>query len=678
MKDSADNVYFGALEPRDAIRELTTKIDQEIDDRASSGHYDLVSRSYNAYYGLDESGAYHATSDVYADGRQGELARISINHYRNLVQHVLVMTTADRPAFEAKATNSDPKSLEQTVLAKGVLEYYLKNKGIEKHLHDAAEYAQICGEGFVSIEWDPTAGAVHATDPETGEALYTGDVVCRSFGPSEVYRDPHKTDSNWDWIIVREWVNRYDMIAENPDIKEELLRTPSKEEVLDQQIRETYRRKRNYRQPSNLIPLYRFYHRRTPTLPEGRLLEFVSSDIFVSDSPLPYKEIPIHRISPADILNSPYGYTNFFDVLSVQKARDTLDSIILSNQAAFGTQLIWVPDGAVPRYDMLAEGLAVVQTAPGQKPEPLQLTSTAKEIFSYRETLNQEAETMSGVSSVTRGQPEASLRTGSALALVQAMSIQFNSGFQRSWVELLERVGTGILHILQQYASAPQIALIVGRHNQSYLKSFVGEDLLAVDRVTVNVGSPVAQTTSGKIDIARDALQNGLIKNMDQYIQVMETGTMEPMVEGQRSQAILTKRENEELAQGINPPVMPIDNPVFHIAEHASVLSSPEARRDSKIAQAAMEHIQQHVDMWAGMDPNLLMALGIPPITPAAPEQLAPQPQMGAGGVPAGAQTAEILSQEAPGSTPSQLPEAPVNPATGQPMNIPIPGGEVA
>ena len=52
-------------------------------------------------------------------------------------------------------------------------------------------------------------------------------------------------------------------------------------------------------------------------------------------------------------------------------------------------------------------------------------------------------ETLSGVNSVARGNPEASLQSGTALAMVQSQALQFMSGLQQSYIQLIEDVGTG-------------------------------------------------------------------------------------------------------------------------------------------------------------------------------------------------------------------------------------------
>ncbi|MCA9340897.1 MAG: hypothetical protein KDA17_08340, partial [Candidatus Saccharibacteria bacterium] len=433
-----DETYFAALESEELLPKLLERKLMDIQEREYTGYSELVFKAYNAYYGLDEMGIRHLSSDLLAAGEQGELVKAKLNIFRNLIQHVLVMTTSDRPALEAKAVNSDPDSQEQAILAAGIIEYYLRLLDAEKYLYNAAETALVCGQGYIEIEWDPQEGDIITPDPDSDDIVYDGDIKFYSLMPWDVFQDPEAVGDSSSWIMTRRWVNRYDLIAKSPSNKKKLLSAQCKHEVL-QTERSVYHNSTRSTDPRSrdLVPLYSFYHKRTASVPQGRLVQFVDEETAISDTPLPYKNIPVYKISPSDKLDTVRGYANGFDVLSIQKARDGLASIALSNQNSQGVQKIWMPDTATPKYEQLAKGLALIQSPPNAKPEVLQLTSTPAEVFKFMDTLGSEAETQMGVSSVTRGQPDASLRTGSALALVQSMSIQFNSAFQRSWVKLL-------------------------------------------------------------------------------------------------------------------------------------------------------------------------------------------------------------------------------------------------
>jgi hypothetical protein len=71
---------------------------------------------------------------------------------------------------------------------------------------------------------------------------------------------------------------------------------------------------------SDMIPMYRFYHEKTQSVPNGRYTEFIEGGTVIFDSDLPYPEIPVYALHPGSIYASPFGYTVSFDMLPLQKA----------------------------------------------------------------------------------------------------------------------------------------------------------------------------------------------------------------------------------------------------------------------------------------------------------------------------------------------------------------------
>jgi len=90
-----------------------------------------------------------------------------------------------------------------------------------------------------------------------------------------------------------------------------------------------------------------------------------------------------------------------------------------------------------------------------------------------------------------------------------------------------------------------------------------------------------------------------MIENPDQYIQVLTTGRLEPVIEGKQSQLLLIKGENEQLAEGIKQRALITDNHAKHILEHTIVMNNPEIRQDpnNPVVEATLAHIQEHMEM---------------------------------------------------------------------------------
>lgn len=627
MHESNPNTYFAAQEATKTASTLLAKATSFFNVLEANSYLEKLNRMWRAYHGAysDSVGYGHEITFM---GEQGELVNLPVNHFRNLAQHMLNMITANRPVMEARAINTDYKSLAQTYLANGILDYYMKEKHLEDALKKAVEMAIVLGAGFIKLEWNATSGEAYDYDEATGEFNYEGELEFSNLSPFDVVVDGTKESWNNEWILTRGFQNRFNLMAKYPELSERISRLPSKNEATK------YRIGVFSNDDTDDIPVFEFFHKKSEAMPEGRYLLFLDSDVVLLDAKLPYRVIPVFRVTAGDIMGTPYGYSPMFDVFPIQEGINSLYSTIMTNQNAFGGQSLFVQRGADIAISTLEGAMNIIEG--NYKPEPLQLTNTAPEVFKFLEMLIQSAETISGINSVARGNPEASLNSGAALALIQSMALQFISGLQQGYVRLIEDTGTALIAILKDYAHTPKVVALVGKNNRPLLKEFTGDQINAINRVIVDVGNPLARSTAGRVQIAEQLIQMKLIKNPQQYFQVLNTGRLDTMFEGEMSELLLIKQENEQLLEGQQVPSTFLDQHRMHIMEHRSVLADPDLRRDATLVQNVLQHIQTHIDLLRTTDPDTLMMIGEQPLM--QPGEMPMPGEPGAMGMPPGQQ----------------------------------------
>lgn len=682
MKQSyrSTNKYFAADKADKTVAHLMDKAEGWFNTLIENSYLDKIQRSWRYYYGIFHDDNYGG-HEVYFDGEQGELVQVAVNHYRNIAKNMLVMVTSTRPVFQPRSVNTDHKSLAQTELAQGLLEYYMRDKNLEDYIKKAVEYAIVMSSGFIKMEWNGTSGEVYdyidideeriVSYDEEGNPLdendeilephpiYEGDVEFSNLSPLDVVFDTSKDDyKKHNWVLTRSFKNKFDLAAKFPELEDKIKKLKTKDE--------------EQRTKTSLIGLdetqdvavYEFFHVSTEALPGGRYIMYLDEDIILMDTPMPYRRLPVYRISPADLLGTPYGYTTMFDLLPLQETHNSLTSTIMTNQNAFGVQNIYVPRGADISVNQLEGALNIIEGNPGAgKPEPLNLTATPAEVFNFMQQIERSMEVISGVNSVARGNPEASLRSGNALALVQAQALQFVSGLQQSYIRLIEDVGTGLIHLLQDYANVPRIAAIAGKSKKTLMKEFTRDDIDSINRVVVDVGNALSQTTAGKVQMAEQMLQMGLITSPEQYFSVINTGKLETMTLGAEKENLLIADENERLIQGQEVVATALDNHDLHIREHRNVLRDSDLRFDPELVARTLAHIQEHINLLRTTDPDLLAILQEQPLGP--PQGSAISPQNAAPGQPA-------APGQAPPSSMMNNPEAQSLDAL-QNQNLPMP-----
>lgn len=610
--DTENNKYFAADEGVKTAGYLRAKVDEWCNNLTSNGFLDKLRSMYCAYHGAyySDSGSGH---QITFSGEQGELVNLPVNHFRNIAQHILNMTCSNRPVMECRATNTDYKSQIQTILANQILDYYMREKRLEQIIKKAVEYAIVYGAGFIRMEWDSQRGEMVDYIEETKSPIYEGDLIFTNLSVFDVVYDGTKeNESDNDWVLIRTWKNKFDLAAKYPEFAEKIVGLQTKSDINTYKVGLT-----TLLDKTDDVEVIEFYHKRTDALPDGRYLMFLSENIVLQDSPMPYRILPVFRVAAGDIHGTPHGYTPMFDLLPLQEAVNSLYSTVLTNQNAFGVQNVLMPRGCDISANQLAGGLNVIEynAQAGGVPTALNLTQTPEEVFKFLESLVHDMETLSGVNSVARGNPETSLKSGTALALVQSMALQFMSGLQQNYVNLVEQMGTGIIKVLQDFAHTPRLIAIVGKSKRDDMKYFSGKDISNISRVIVDIGNPMARTTAGRVQMAQELIQYGEI-TPKQYVNLIHTGNLDDLVENIEHENLLMRAENESMMEGVDVLVTPIDNHKEHIDYHKAILADPDLRKNPELVQRVLGHIQEHITALREVDPDLLMLLGQQPLPP--------------------------------------------------------------
>lgn len=637
----------------------------------ASGWLGVQRTSYFQYHA-----GFFTSGSITQSGPAGEYREITTGDYRNLIQHVVQLVTSKRPAWQVKGRNSDYKSQVQSYLAPGLLDYYATEGDLLESALRAAEFCVYQGEGWLKAEWDVYGGDDYTTKKAPANdfdgtpmgdidvPIKTGDLCFHAYQPLDMVRDWQRRDvARPQWLMPRDWVNKWDLADQYPQFRDEILsRQPITDFTWDVDDWTIFKRT-----DGDLLPVFTLYHERTSALPRGRKTVLLAPDLVLEDGPLIYDRIPIGRMCPTFIDRTSLGYALSWDLLPLQRAKDWAKSIALTNLITFGVQNVVIRDGTNISASELGEGLNLIKVPVGAEPPAvLQLLSNQAESAKFAQEMTQQMEIDSGIGSVTRGQPDPSLKSGNALALVQAQSLEFISRHQEAWYSMLEYVGNRAIDVIRKRLPDKKAVAIVGKMPGQYIKTFTADDLEGVQLSMVEMGNPVTKTAAGRTQLAENLLQQGVVKDAKGYLQVLSTGNLEPLLEGTEAENLLIKAEQEQLLQGIIPPVLWTDNHPRHIQAALDLLSTPDARENPTITNAVFSYINQSMQVWQQTPPEKLIALGRQPFVGPPPP---PPPPKGAPPPPA----PPNMQPGAPGIPPGQ--GMPTNPVTGQEWN-PANGGQ--
>ena len=690
LNSQPEDYYFGNA-PIDEIGDaLMDRVENYYIFLNATGVLNLWRRSFAFFYNSARLGG-----RINPVGKKLELQSISMDDYPNLLRNILVLTTAQMPSMQTLCANGDEKTLDQNKISQQVLDYEAREHRVDDYIVQAAEDSLWAGEGFIYKGWNPNLGEEVAPDanPDTMEpvlgpdgqqkTLHVGDWEFENLTCLDVIRDVDTLSYKaCQWVIVRRFRNKWDLIAQYPQFKDEIQRA-------SWALTDRRNSKFGYAAVNHLdlLPVFEFFHDKTQAVPMGRQTLFLDSDVVLFDGPLAYGSRPVYRCAYAELRNNPFGWTVGFSLLPLAEANNRLTSTLLTNVATFGITRVLNPRGGNISLQALSENLAVIDYTPvgptGGKPEVLNMANPiTKEVGDLLKFINQKMETYAGINSTLRGQLENPEMSGAAMAMQASISLQYNAGFQKSVIKVLEEVGTGMVQDLKAFADAPRQALIVGKMDQGYMQSYSKKDFDGIDRVVVAAGNSLLNTTAGKVNLADQLLQNGMLPQGEagamKYIQVMNEGKLEPETQALQATYMQIQSDKEMLLSGKLPLIQISDNHPLMMQEVNVLNNNPLIRNNPQLGNLVRQYIMGHFQQWLQMPPLLAAALGIQPPPPQGGQPGAPppgqQPPKGQPGKQPPVQTPPHPQHKPPmqGATPHPMakgPQMPQMPQGAPPQN---------
>jgi hypothetical protein len=674
------------VELPDVVREKATDFWQRLND---TGLLQLWRRSESAYYLTDGmQGLWKDGVAVQYAGADAEIDMLQVNHYRSIVDGIISMTTQARAEFQAKAINDATRSLMEAPVATGLVAAYWRRTHLEEKTTSDVRKVMLYGEGYQHLRWDVHAGKLMTQEqpgpdgqPVTaqmtgqyGEPIHEGDVVPESVPPWRVVHDLECKDIKLPWSMVAHRESIWDLMARYPQLGPAIMaerggpRWP--EDVWQDQ----------WATPSegdcdDTVTVWCVYHVPTDAVPKGRYALVCGSVVLYDGPALLPDQVPVYPLIAARQEGRGWGHSAAWDLLPLQQTLNMSESSLTTMMEAFGMVNILVPDGSNIVPADLGSGRKFVKCGVGPegqmlKPEVLQLLDIEPACFDYPDRQQSKMETLSGMNSVARGEPESSLKSGAALALVASQAVQFNSQLSSARVQHLENVASGLLAILKRHMDTPRVAETAGNGANRYLKEVTKDEIESVDRVELDIVSGVMGQAAGRMEVANNLLDRVPNLKPEQYLQVLNTGRLDPLTRSETAELDLIAQENDELREGRPTMVEDFDDHGLHVMEHRALLDI-STRKDQRVADVIRAHIVEHANKLAQMDPMTAALTGqsVPPPPPMMPPEGPPPegdappgdgspPKSGPKPTPGKAQTAG--GQPIPGG-----PLMPQNPLTG-------------
>lgn len=661
-----DQQYFAAKDAEDLISHIQGKFVNiaATGDGASQalGVYSAYWRNLAAYYSPLLNPDSFTTSLNYV-GEQGELVKMVNPLARTFVKQFVSLITRQRLSFECTTDVTDADPEQSAKLGKAICNSLVDSQRLDEKQETLAERVAVLGHAFVSCRWKTDAGYIFAVEQaEDGTEIprYSGDVEISLHDYMDGIFDWTIEDWNkLNWFVLKVPMNRWDLVAQNPELKEQILALPSMRQ--NRNLYPNYSFISTY-DNSDMVYVYEFYHKPTPAMPRGRMTVYGSSDCVLFDSPdfNPYGKIPVNIVKYETIAGTGLGYPYLSSLLPCQEMVDMGLSAQATNIQAFGVQNVLVPRGS-GLSPISADGMNWLEYTPagaegGGKPEALQLTATPPELPNFVNMMNEFMRTNAMIPSTLSGTPPANVTSGAMAATLSTNALEFLSSGTKAITIAFENIMNMAIEWYKKFGTVERIVEIVGDSQSTYVKKFTADTLKSIKRIRVRTQSPLLSTVAGRVQLG-EALLNipNAVKDPSKYVQLLEGSPASVTYEDSYDEQIAVKQEVDALLEGRNVIPHWLENHPLYIKGYKKIVANPAFRLNAKVSADLSEIMDWRAnEMQAIMaDPirsQLWTMINDQPLPGAQP----PQASQGPGGPPPGAAMAQMADQSASPADPAQ------------------------
>jgi hypothetical protein len=632
---SADEIYWATKPPQDLIPALVERRKDFEGMLVASGLYGRIERNLRYFHGLFHVEGELSGMAIQMGDEEGGTALANINHFKSNIDQAVTFIASEKPAWKAKARVPGFRARRDTILVGQLLDAYIEQWKADETLLDTARYAYVLSQGFIYLYWDWMQGRSIRPD-ENDDPINQGDLAIDSPTLLDIFWDYSVRD--WPrvpWIDVGVDENRYDLLqrhGKDQRLREAILAAPKAGQGPSSHA---IGRTGLQSDLTDLVRVRHFWHRWTRALPEGRHVSYIGDQTELVVEANDFEVLPVARLTFGRFLLTCMGYTNAFDMQVPQEWFGAALSAKLTVLNTLGQPKIWIHEDDEPDIDELepGSGIAIIKTR--QPPQVLDFYSRGGEGLAEDLSLAiSQQEFMAGTNPISRGQPEGELKgaPAAAMALLDSKALQASSVHVKLYKEFLGEVGTIAIRILQARATSRRVMAAVGEGNQTKLLEWSKENLDRVERVTVEVGTPLQRSYFGRTQLAESLKSEGWITTPQEFLTVIETGQWRPLVDSVESQLSNIAEENQRLIENerLNEDLLTAleqaqsmedlelvkyllqqagvialrtDNQILHLRRNLSILDTTEVRMTRGIAIPTLAHGWCHLRML--MDPQI-------------------------------------------------------------------------
>lgn len=592
------------------IVDKAQKMGNAFDSSRSDDSYYLpifgqIIENYYLYYNIDPFGR---------AGEHSEFMTSAINNFRSVTNNSINMLFSKKRALKSSGSPNDI-TFEQTRVCDAVLENFCKSRDLDGFVQNLWLSAWLMTTSFAYVDWDPFAGEMRGT----GE--YEGDVDMHALTFFDFWTDACTRDwKKLQYGIGTIYKNKYLLASQYgkkyPELAEKIIKQKSVNNSL-------FWIDGSLKYETDLVPVRCYYHRAMPnSLPHGWHTIVVGDGIVIQDEINPHSidsegntdpnDFPFMVLKPSDWIGTIYGQTVASDLAQIQLLDNLVLSTIATNIAHFGLPDVYGPN--IINEKNIGKLKYFTIDSGSQPPVAVNQLNNAlsPHLFSMRPILEKSMETLSSQNAAVRGQPDANMKTATAVAMMQSFAAVSQSGADKNINAMFSWIGSFALKLLKKYVQADREVSIF--NDKGAKKSIIWNRDKIKDSGNVYVDAIDFSSQSQAMKMEMTNVIKDLIDDPNERLYLFNNGKLSDLYRTKANELEFVEDENEKLQLGIIPPVEKTDMHPLHISKHKRLKDNVELRLAAQqypesqaaiILMAIKTHIEKHeLEIQMIMQPN--------------------------------------------------------------------------
>lgn len=573
---------------------------------------------------IHKRGRLFRDSEGFADHTR--FRHLIINHLRDVTDSKVSRLATFKTAVTVLPNHGvEFQDKAKAKVVKSWLDSYTYEVNVDQIRRQVQRDAEIFGESYLLVEWDPERGDIHPAakrlkesitlETDEGEVVVTrmkrvGDVGLRRILPFRVFPEPHPSRDydriSWTFMEETEYVE--ELQVDFPEHKDKI--QPTQNEVHSEDIHRF-----GLEKIENKVTVVTLFHKATPEVPKGRIIRFTDRVILLNEE-LPYShgEIPLRRLSNIDVPGQMRGMSSFHDLKSLQSAINTLYSIMLRDRSMAAPKL-FVPAGSVDPNQQPSNTPGVVQYKGGVPPTWSVPNLVSGDLMQLIEKLENTFEKLSNSSGTRRGEGIPNVEAFKAFGFFEEQATRRESTSIAKHRDFLQEIYLFVALTAADFytESDERMIKMVGRHNQYLLKHFNVEDLKHSYDIRVQNTSALPESKAARIQTVIQLSQAfPELFTQEKIADMLDLSSPDAFFDLTTAAINAAEAENEELLSGqdVAEP-QPFEDLLQHWEAHVKQFNSPAVKAtlppDAATTNAAIAQVLAGKEEMETNSPALLM-----------------------------------------------------------------------